>query len=60
METLKSKLEELFYDAVSSGMAISEVKFNITQAPSLGGSTKIILERIDVNSFLVDSEEKAP
>ena len=60
MEEFKSKLEKLFYDAVSSGMAISEVKFDITEVQSLGGAHKIILERINVESFLVNSEEKAP
>ena len=60
METLKSKLEKLFYDAVSSGVAISEVKFDITEAPCLGGAPKIIVDRIHVDSFLVDEEQKAP
>ena len=60
METLKGKLEKLFYDALYSGVAISEVKFDISEAQCLGGAPKIVVDRINVNSFLVDTEEKAP
>lgn len=60
MEKLKSKFEKLFYDALYSGVAISEVKFDISEAPRLGGAPKIVIERINVDLFLVDAEEKAP
>ena len=60
VEKLKSKFEELFYDALYSGVAISEVKFDISEIPQLGGAPKIVIDRINVDSFLVDTEEKAP
>ena len=60
MESLKSKLEELFCDALFSGVAITKVEFDISEIPVLRGPPKIVIEKINIDSFLVDCDKKAP